>query len=250
MRGCRGWLSEWCLKAIKLSVLFACLQGTVARAGEDGPALAYGGGSCGKLEGGVALPCDGGSFEAFTSVACVLGRNYLHPLAAQTILEAWASLAKTHPKRVWQYGDLGWEDGGSFKPHRTHQNGLSADFFVPVRDSEGRAVKVPISAFNKYGYELEFDRHGRLGDLKIDWAALGAHLLALHKSGRRRGVRIRKIILDPQLRRLLLQKVPALNPLRHIFSKYPAWVRHDEHYHIDFAVPQRFRRPLKCKARR
>ena len=78
------------------------------------------------LEGGESVPCSGDNFEAFATTACVMGRNYLHPLVVETVVDAYGILSEREPDRVWQYGDLGWESGGSFKPHKTHQNGLSA----------------------------------------------------------------------------------------------------------------------------
>jgi murein endopeptidase len=73
-----------------------------------------------------------------------------------------------------------WPSGGRIRPHRTHQNGLSVDFFVPVRNAQGKSVPLPISITNRLSYNIEFDISGKY-----------------------------------------------VKP----------WVRHDEHYHVDFAVP-------------
>lgn len=212
----------------------------------DEPAIAFGDGRCGKLQGGVSLPCRGPNFESFAQTACTLGRNYLHPLVRDTVVDAYRALAVSHPSRAWQYGEMGKAQGGRLWPHKTHQNGLAADFFVPVVDGAGLPSKLPISLLNKLGYGLEFRRDGRLDTLRIDWRALAAHLLALDAAGREREVRIERIILTPDFHHALFDQAPALRPLAAKFMQREAWVRHDEHYHVDFGIPQRLRRPLSC----
>lgn len=213
-----------------------------AAAAED--ALSYGEGGCGKVSGAVALSCSGPNFEAFTRVACLTGRNYLHPLVASTIVDAYASLGEG---RRWQYGDLGFKDGGRFKPHRTHQNGASADFFVPLTDESGKPAVVPVSVTNKFGYAVEFDKEGRGLAGRIDWKATGAHLAALREAGRKHGVGIKRVIITPEYIAPLLAAAPSIRDLEPVFMKTPAWVRHDEHYHVDFALPAAATKPLRCK---
>ena len=134
-------------------------------------------------------------------------------------------------------GETGWPRGGRFRPHKTHQNGLSVDFFVPVRDARGRPAVVPTRPWTRFGYGLDFDAEGRLGDLSIDFDALAAHLLALAESGRGHGVAIDFVILDPGLQPLLFRTPKGqLLRARMRFSTRPAWVRHDEHYHVDFRL--------------
>jgi penicillin-insensitive murein endopeptidase len=221
--------------------------GTSLAARAHPPALSYGSGSCGKLEGGVPLECEGPNFAAFTPLACERGRNHLHPLVVETVQAAYAELARTSPERRWQYGELGLAAGGRLAPHRTHQNGLSADFFVPVSTPEGRPAVLPILEANRYGYGLELDSRGRLGELTVDWKALAAHLLALDAAGVPRGVRVERVILTPAFHRLLAQHAPEVRPLRTRFMRREAWVRHDEHYHVDFAIPAGLRRSLRCR---
>jgi penicillin-insensitive murein endopeptidase len=211
-----------------------------------GEAISHGGGSCGKLEGGVAVPCHGNNYEAFADTACALGRNYLHPRVRDTVVDAFESLHADRPTRRWQYGELGKAEGGALWPHKTHQNGLSADFFVPVVGATGQPTLVPISATNKFGYGLEFSKNGVLGERVIDWSAIGAHLLALESAGAARGVRIERIILTPDFHRRLFRENPGVRRLAPLFMQKEAWVRHDEHYHVDFGVPRELRRALRC----
>jgi penicillin-insensitive murein DD-endopeptidase len=209
--------------------------------------LSFGGGNCGKLQGGVALPCAGANFEAFSTVACTIGRNFVHPLVEQTIIDAYATMMDKAPNRTWQYGETGKQNGGPLWPHKSHQNGLAVDFFMPVVDAAGKADKVPISALHKFGYGLEFDKNGQLDSWTIDWSAVGAHLLALAAAGRAHGVRIERIIVTPAFHERLFSHTRELRRLEPLFMKKEAWVRHDEHYHVDFAIPERLRRPLSCR---
>ena len=212
-------------------------------------AIAFGAGGCGALEGGEALACRGTNFEAFTDVACVRGRTNLHPLVVATARDAYSSLESTHPSLRWQYGDFGWASGGRFPPHKTHQNGLSADFFVPVvKRSKGERTPamVPVEPTNKYGYGVEFDGAGRVGNLEIDWWALTDHLSALEEAGKAQRTTIRRVILAPELQAVLIEKDPRARRFAGRFSKRKSWVRHDEHYHIDFDIPSELKRPLSC----
>jgi penicillin-insensitive murein endopeptidase len=227
-----------------LLLLFACVG--APRAGLAQEALSFGGGKCGRLEGGVAVPCSGANYEAFATTACLLGRTYLHPLVVEVVLDAYERLADRYPSRTWQYGDLGFEDGGEFWPHKTHRSGVSVDFFFPVVNQDGEADLVPISFFNDLGYGIDFSDQGRFEDLRVDWQALADHLEALRAAAAERGVAIERIILAPALQRRLVREAPRAAALRKHFNRRRAWVVHDEHYHVDFRLPRRSRRPLSC----
>ena len=72
-------------------------------------------------------------------------------------------------------GEAGWPSGGEFWPHRTHQNGLSVDFMVPV-EREGKPSSLPTWPWEKFGYGVEFDSKGCRADMCIDFKALARHL--------------------------------------------------------------------------
>jgi penicillin-insensitive murein endopeptidase len=147
-------------------------------------------------------------------------------------------LASVVPNKVFVYVETGWQSGGRFRPHRTHQNGLSVDFFVPVMDSNGQSVRLPISAFNKFGYGIDFDAAGKFENLTIDFEALGEHLYQLTIAAQKAGNSIALVILDPPyLDKLFSTKHGAFLKQNVRFMKGAAWVRHDEHYHVDFQVP-------------
>jgi len=209
--------------------------------------LAFGGGACGKLDGGVSLPCAGPNFEAYSALGCVLGRTFLHPLLREVILEAYASLGKELPARRWQFGESGRAEGGELWPHKTHQNGLAVDFFMPLRDAAAQPILLDTSLWTLFGYGVDIDRHGQLGTSRVDFEAIAAHLLALEVAGRHHGVSLKRIILWPPLRQILLREVPRAERFAPFITTSESWVQHDEHYHIDFELPRELRRPLSCR---
>ncbi len=212
--------------------------GVTMAAGSD--SVCYGITAKGKLEHGCKLPYHGENFTAYSLLGWSLGRTYVHCRVAEVVLAAYEELNREYPDKVFVYGETGWASGGRFKPHKTHQNGLSVDFMVPLVDRSGGSVRLPASAFNKYGYAIEFDVKGGSGELTIDFEAVAAHILAIKRAADARKVKIRRVIFDPKLQPFLgaTRAWTALKG-RVKFSTLRSWVRHDEHYHIDFDIPCR-----------
>jgi penicillin-insensitive murein endopeptidase len=198
----------------------------------------YGTISNGRIENSVKLPVSGKNFSVYSSLGSAAGRTYIHSKVAKVIVETYAKLAKTQPSIAYIYGETGWQSGGRFRPHRTHQNGLSVDFFVPVRNAAGNPVPLPTGITNKLGYNIEFGRTGKYDEYAIDFPALAEHLYQLQKVAQENGVGISRVIFDSTympklfatLRGPYLQKTLP-------FMKGKPWVRHDEHYHVDFSIP-------------
>ena len=198
----------------------------------------YGTTASGRLKNGVALPVNGPNFESYTTLGDLLGRTWVHSRLRDVIVRSYKALETYRPGTVYVYGETGKQYGGSFKPHMTHQNGLSVDFMVPIVDSKNRSIPLPTNAFNKYGYGIEFDAKGQYGSYTIDFEAMAAHLLALKQEADRTGIGMWRVIFDPVLQPYLFAtKNGSLLKENNIsFSKKPSWVRHDEHYHVDFIV--------------
>ena len=192
----------------------------------------------GRLEQGVQLPGDGPNFTSYSTLAGVLGRTYVHSKVKTILLDAYKQLESEAPDKVFKYGETGFENGGRFKPHKTHRNGLSVDFFVPVTNPKGQSAHLPTHPLNRWGYDLEMDNRHRFDDLTLDYPAMAAHLVALHKAAKKQGVDIWRVIFDPQLQPELFKTPHGPYLQKHLqFSTRRAWVRHDEHYHVDFSVP-------------
>lgn len=198
----------------------------------------YGTTSNGRLEGGVVLPLAGDNFEAYSVLGVGLGRTFVHSEVKKIVVDAYAYLNQSLPKKKFKYAETGFQSGGKFSPHKTHQNGLSVDFMTPVINKKGESVHLHTHAMNKYGYDIEFNSKGVFKGLSIDYEAMAAHLVALHKEAEKHGHDIWRVIFDPKLQPGLLASSGGEYLKKHIqFSKKPSWVRHDEHYHVDFSVP-------------
>lgn len=200
--------------------------------------MCYGTPSKGSLKNGVALPERGKNFEPFTSLAITLGRTYVHSTVKSVVVSAYQNLSKTFPNKKFMYGETGWEEGGKFAPHRTHKNGTSVDFMVPVLDKQGKSVTLPTSVFNKFGYNIEFDKKWKYEELTIDFEALSAHIYFLNEAADQHQVSIKRVIFDPRLQPILFKtKYGKLLKGKIKFNSKQAWVRHDEHIHVDFTIP-------------
>ena len=221
---------------IALAIIALGLAAAAARA----DSICYGTTASGRLEQGCRLPYDGDNFIAYSRLGSTLGRTYVHCRVAEAILAAYATLRNRVPEKVFVDGETGWPSGGRFRPHKTHQNGLSVDFMVPVVDGSGRSVPLPTSVFNKYGYDIDFDATGSSDGLRIDFEAMAAYILALKRAAEARQAKIRRVIFDPRLQPFL-RATSAWPGLRGQikFSERRSWVRHDDHYHVDFDVPCR-----------
>jgi penicillin-insensitive murein DD-endopeptidase len=217
------------LLLVLASAVASSSAGSASRA-----SICYGNSSNGRLEYGRSLPLSGANFRAYSTLGWTLGRTYLHDKAQAIVVDAYAALQKSMPDKTFVYGETGWTSGGRMRPHKTHRNGSSADLMVPVV-LDGRSVPLPTAASNTFGYDIEFDDRGRYGDYRIDFEALGEHLYQLHRAADKRGIGIRRVIFEVPLQRLLMQTRRGTYLRKHLpFSTRPAWVRHDEHVHVDF----------------
>jgi penicillin-insensitive murein endopeptidase len=197
----------------------------------------YGTTANGRLTHGVKLPSKGVNFTSYGVAPEMAGRTYVHSRVRDIVVEAYRILETEQPGKVFKYAETGFEDGGRFKPHKTHRNGLSIDFMVPVVDRAGASVHLPTHALNKYGYDIEFDARGRYGEYRIDYEALAAHIVALHRAAHKMGHGLWRVIFDPQLAPNLHRTRYGDYIRQHIdIPQKPSWVRHDEHYHVDFLM--------------
>ncbi|MCI5208863.1 MAG: replication initiation protein [Candidatus Electrothrix sp. ATG2] len=202
--------------------------------------VCYGTTSNGRLEGGVKLPSKGRNFVSYSKLAELTGRTYVHSTVKDIVLAAYKQLEAETPGKVYKYAETGLKEGGRFRPHKTHRNGLSVDFMVPVVNRDGNSVHLPTHPSNKFGYSIEFDASGAYDEYRIDYEALAAHLVALDKAARAKKVGLWRVIFDPKLQPYLMNTQYGEYLKANVqFSKKRSWVRHDEHYHVDFRVPCR-----------
>lgn len=240
--------SEVSNMAMRRVLLVACVlpafvvtifAGYVAWLGIDGSqsSVCRGTVATGSLEAGRRLPYSGENYRAYSLIGFLLGRTFVHSAIRNAMRDAYADLSRSHPELRFIYAESGWPWGGRFAPHKTHANGTSVDFHVPVRTPDGQVSELPASPFNQFGYAIEFDNSGRFGPYRLDFDAMAQHLLALDRAARANGIRIRRVIFDVGLQPRLAATGPGSQVVRRLaFNKQQAWVRHDEHYHVDFDV--------------
>jgi len=66
---------------------------------------------------------------------------------------------------------------------------------------------------------------------------MAAHIVALHRQAKKNGHDLWRVIFAPELQPNLYNTQYADYLRANIqFSKKRSWVRHDEHYHVDFKV--------------
>ena len=216
----------------------ACLIAMMPRNSLAETSQCFGTTAKGRLEGGVRLPISGDNFTSYSLLAHVADRTYVHSRVRDVMMAAWKSLKLNHPDKVFKYAETGHKAGGPFPPHKTHQNGLSVDFMTPVLNADGESDTLPTHALNRLGYDIEFDSSDQADGYRIDYDALAAHLVALHKAAKTEGIDIWRVIFDPHLQPKLLRTQDGRYLKKHLtFSTLRSWVRHDEHYHVDFRVP-------------
>lgn len=201
----------------------------------------------GQLKNGKRLPSSGENFEVYSRLGAFIGRTHVHQDVRKAVVQAYGTVFTEMPDVKFVYGETGWPSGGEFEPHRTHQNGMSVDFMVPVRRS-GESVELPHTPLEKWGYGLEFNDTGRCGEYNIDFEAMGAHLLALDQAARKQDLKIVKVIFAPELQKELAKTASGRKAIKKLkFNSKPAWVRHDDHYHVDFDHLARGPQPTRPK---
>lgn len=220
------------LAAFPLTIVVAWLRVLV-----DGntPSRVIGTVAHGRIEHAHVIPPWGRGFVTYSFLGSALGRQYVDGRVRDTLLAAFAATSKVENGRRFVMGETGWPHGGRFRPHRSHQNGMAVDIFVPV-ERGGAAMTLGTWPWNKFGYGLEFDEQGRLGDFRIQFESIAAFLLEVDAQAKKRGVRIERVIITPEFVPLLLDTPSGrrLSALGDRITRKAVWVRHDEHFHIDF----------------
>lgn len=102
------------------------------------------------------MPLRGNNVTAYSLADRGFGRTYVHSSVHAVLVDAFQKLEVSAPGKVFVYRETGFSDGGPFKPHKTHQNGLSVDLMVPVLQA-GESVPLPGNLLNRYGYDMGFD---------------------------------------------------------------------------------------------
>ena len=196
----------------------------------DEPSVSHGHPFEGSLEHGKRIPTRGRHHSSYSRLGTALGRTCVHEDVRDTLLAAFQHAEADHR---WVVGETGTCEGGPFPPHKTHQSGLSVDLFVPARLG-GRPARLPTLPFFKFGYGIELDEDGAWGPYTLDFEALAILLGEVRDQALDHDLALGRVILAPDLQPELRAAAPE-GSLRGIpFNSKQAWVRHDEHVHLDF----------------
>ncbi|MBT3250673.1 MAG: replication initiation protein [Candidatus Marinimicrobia bacterium] len=204
----------------------------------ENTSISYGSPLSGHMDNGVKLPYKGENFVPYSTLGFLLGRTYVNSRVRDIIVETYKIQQTKSPDVIFMYGETGFENGGPFKPHKTHMNGTSVDFMVPIINKDEESIPLPTSVFNKFGYSIEFTLDGKFKNYEIDFESMASHLKSLHQISVSMGYGIQLVIFDPKMRHHLINTVDGeylKNNLK--FNTKRVWVRHDEHYHVNFDIP-------------
>ncbi len=178
------------------------------------------------------MPASGTNFSSYCLPCIAALRTFAREPVIDTVVAAFESAAKSHPETRFLYGEIGFPDGGRFRPHRTHREGLSVDLMVPL--AGGKVMQTSVK--NRFGYDVEFDGKGQGEQGVIDFSALSVLIAHLETEARKRNGQVRRIFFAPDLQPLLKAQDAALFG-RVKFNTRQSWVRHDDHIHVDFSFP-------------
>jgi penicillin-insensitive murein endopeptidase len=193
--------------------------------------------SNGRLLHGHVIPPWGLGFVTYSFIGSSLGSQYLHGAVKDSLVAAFAERYFAAGSR-FVVGEGSIRSGGRFHGHLSHQNGLSIDVFMPIRKLDGRRAVLPTWPWNGFGYWWEFDSQGKTAAYQIDFDELTAFLESLDRQTSHHGLRIVRVIIDPDYVPLLMQGNGSkrLSRTAGKLTRSPVAVRHDEHVHIDFAL--------------
>lgn len=196
----------------------------------------------GSLLHGKLIPFQGPNYRYYDTLSYLDDRAFVHHSLKKTVLDTYADMDSLFPGRLFTIMECSKKDGGKIWPHRTHQNGLSIDFMVPMTQAEQPYYGLDTMGFSHYLLDFEDDGSAPgLPDVKIDFDIGAAHLLSLQRNALHNGLTISKVLLKkelldelfasrygPQLKASKLYFPQGLEPLINQL--------HDNHYHVDFVL--------------
>jgi len=203
--------------------------------------------SSNSIEDTRALPPRGKGYRTYSSMASAIGRQYGHSDVIDTLQKGFSELSDKND-HTYIVAEIGSRKGGRFRPHATHRRGMSVDILTPMkRISSGKPSKLPSSLWNLYGYCWHLDNDHSVWGLKwsantrknycptlsfplkreVDFSALRDLVNVMSKTARKKGGRLRYVIVSEAF------KKPLGKTDSHLTSK--AWIEHDDHIHLEFA---------------
>ena len=210
--------------------------------GNDLPSISKGTVSNGELINGKLIPFKGPNYAYFSEESYLAGRAFLNDKVLNTLLTSYSNLESNLPNKLFYVMECANANGGKLAPHRTHQNGTSVDFMMPLL-KDGK----PYSGLDTLGvnhYLLGFANDGTYIDdksISIDFNLVAKHILELQTEAELNGLKIKKVIINIELKdNLFATEYGQIlkNSDIYIVQKLSPIINslHDDHYHIDFEV--------------
>ena len=158
--------------------------------------------SNGKLENGYKIPLKGKNFKYFSFFDYyILGRCYVHSSIHDIVINSYEEISKTYPDYTFKIMECSKRKGGRPFPHKTHQNGTSIDFMTPLKI--GNKATKRYDWIGMWRYLMKFDSNGKARinkKIEIDFDKMAYHILVLERESRKQGYRIKKVILETNLK--------------------------------------------------
>jgi penicillin-insensitive murein endopeptidase len=178
------------------------------------PSKVFGTVAHGRIEHAHVIPPWGPGFATYSFLGSAVGRQYVDGRVRDALVATFAARSKAEVGRRFVMGETGWPRGGTFRPHRSHQNGMAVDVFMPVEARKDEAATLATWPWNTFGYGLEFNERGEMGDLRIRFESVAAFLLEVDAQARQRRLRIGRVIIAPEFVPLILD-TPSGHRLPH-----------------------------------
>lgn len=208
--------------------------------GNEEQSISSGTVSKGTLKNGKLMPFQGDNFQYFDTLSYLRGRAYTNGQVRKSILDTYQDFINLLPNRFFYVMECSNQNGGKIHPHRTHQNGMSIDFMMPLIKDNKPYYK--LDTIGKDHYWLEFNNKGEYvkdQTIAIDFDLVALHILTLDQEARNNGLKISKVIIKTELKdelfasengkKLKASGIYIVKSLTPIINSL-----HDEHYHIDF----------------
>lgn len=210
--------------------------------GDNRPSRSTGTVSNGTLQNGKLIPFEGNNYQYFDTSSYLNDRAFVSDKVKKVLLDTYKELEREVPGRKFYIMECSDKNGGKIFPHRTHQNGLSVDFMVPLVKN-GKAY-YGLDNLGAVHYWLDFDKGGKYSKdktISIDFDLVAQHILLLEGNARKNGLKISKVIIKTDLKDELFaskygQKLKESNV--YIVKSLTPLINslHDDHYHIDFEL--------------
>jgi len=209
----------------------------------EGTSIITGSVAMGGLDNSYLLPYKGNNFSYFSPISYyVFDDAYTHEKVFKTLLSAYAICEKTNPNVKYHIMECSRKNGGNMLFHKTHENGLSVDFMIPIKKNN-RQYKL-LDQLGLWHYLLSFDNDGNnklIKNAQLDFESMARHILALDDASKVHGIRIKKVLFKIELKDNFYA-TPAGKEVRrrgiYLAKALPKVVNnmHDDHYHVDFEL--------------